>query len=119
MDRVDNAFFVSETILEAQKEDQAFFGGQDLNDDKNDLQSRWTITDTQPDTTSSQQKLELVYVLISPSLVHNNDFVYVIEDFYRAKFTVCAIQKRSLNRQDLQAHFKDCLPRTHNIEHLE
>ena len=77
------------------------------------------MSSVQPDSALASQKLELVYVLISPSLVQNNDFVYVIEDFYRAKFTICAIKKRTFSRQDLQTHFKDCMPRLHNLDHLE
>ena len=48
---------------------------------------------------------ELACVIISPTLVKNNDFVYVIDDFHRAKFNIVAIKKRFIGHEDLATIF--------------
>lgn len=65
------------------------------------------------------QQVELALVVISPTLVQNNDFVYVVDDFHRAKFGLCAIKKRQLATADLRALFGDLLPKVHSLSLLE
>jgi hypothetical protein len=45
-----------------------------------------------------QDKEKLALVLISPTLVINNDFVFILDEFYRAKFRVCAMKKKTLQK---------------------
>ena len=66
-----------------------------------------------------QGQMELALIVISPTLVQNNDFVYVMDDFHRAKFGLCAIKKRPLANADLRALFGDLQPKVHNIVVLE
>lgn len=66
-----------------------------------------------------QNQMELALIVISPALVKNNDFVYVLDDFYRAKFSLCALKKRALSRDDLTALFGDLIPKVHNLAVLE
>ena len=106
-DRFDNAFFVSETVSEAILEDKILFGGV-KGDDENDLSASWQIESVQSQgALSANANTELVHVVISPTLVKSNDFVYVIEDFYRAKFTICGIKKRAFKKEEIAEHFKD------------
>lgn len=66
-----------------------------------------------------QNKPELAIIVISPTIVNNNDFVYVIDELYRSKFAICAMKKRAFTKEDIQFHFEGLIPRVHNIEHLE
>jgi len=63
--------------------------------------------------------MELALIVISPALVKTNDFVYVLDDSYRAKFGLCAIKKRALDRDDLEALFGDLVPKVHSLYMLE
>lgn len=67
----------------------------------------------------SQTDDQLAIVLISPTLVKNNDFVYIMEDFYRANLRICAIKNKKFTKSDLQQHFGSLIPRLHNLEILE
>ena len=58
-------------------------------------------------------------IVMSPSLVQNNEFVYVIDDFYHQKFNICAIRNQQISGEKLQNLFKELVPRVHNIETLE
>jgi len=58
-------------------------------------------------------------VVISPTLVSNNDFVYVVDDFNRSKFGISALKMKSLGRESLEKLFKDQVPRVHNLDVLE
>ena len=53
-----------------------------------------------------ESKEELACVVLSPTIVNNNDFVYVIEDFYKAKFGICAIKKKAFTKEEINVHFK-------------
>ena len=66
-----------------------------------------------------QNQVELALVVISPTLVSNNDFVYVLDDFNRSKFAISALKMRSLGRESLEKLFKDQVPRIHNLDTLE
>lgn len=66
-----------------------------------------------------QNQMELALIVISPALVKNNDFVYVLDDFHRAKFSLCALKKRTLSRDDLSALFGDLVPKVHSLAVLE
>lgn len=66
-----------------------------------------------------QNQSELALVVIAPSLVANNDFVFVMEDFHRSKFGICAVKKKRLGGESLSALFKDLVPRVHSLEVLD
>jgi hypothetical protein len=61
---------------------------------------------------------ELAIVLISPSIVKSGDFVYILDDIYRQKFTIAGVRKARLDYEDLTVLFKDLAPRMYNIETL-
>lgn len=55
-------------------------------------------------------------VLISPTLVLNNEFVFVLEDLIRSKFHLCGLTRLNLEKEDVEALFQDLAPRFYNIE---
>ena len=55
-----------------------------------------SVVDPKQDNLLLNNPVELAFVLISPTLVKNNDFVYVLDDFYRSKFIISAIKKREI-----------------------
>merc|ERR1711871_1934051 len=70
--------------------------------------------------TADEKKLDqLAIVIISPTLVKNNDYIHVIEDFHRSKFRVCAIKHKQLTSEDVATHFKEMTPATHKLEMLD
>jgi len=94
MDRVDNAIFLSDSVIEAKQESELLFV-----DKQNKLGSQIiSLVDPKNDNLLLNNPVELAYVIISPSLVKTNEFVYVLDDFYRSKFIVSAMKKRSVNR---------------------
>lgn len=144
VDRVDNAFFVSESVEEALVEESYLFA--DANAEQTDgTQQASPEADAEPvrqvvSTKAAaeagsgsaangntwavgrlllQGKMELALIVISPTLVKNNDFVYVLDDFHRAKFGLCALKKRPLSKDDLSALFGDLAPKVHNLAMLE
>jgi len=66
-----------------------------------------------------QNQHELALIVISPSLVRNNDFVYVMDEFLRSKFAICAVKKKEIVGESLQYLFADLAPRIHSLETLE
>ena len=50
---------------------------------------------------------ELCVVVIGPTLVRSGDFIYVLDDINRNKFTVCGIRKAPMKKYDVQALFGD------------
>lgn len=138
VDRVDNAFFVSESVDEAVIEEDALF--TDLEDeqegsgaDAEPVRQVVSKKAQEPGSATANSansraptgrlllpnKVELALIVISPALVKNNDFVYVLDDFHRAKFGLCALKKRPLSREDLGALFGDLVPKVHNLAVLE
>jgi len=63
--------------------------------------------------------MELAMIVISPNLVRNNDFVYVLDELSRAKFNICAIKKKKIDMLNLEYLFKDLAPKTHSLSTLE
>lgn len=63
--------------------------------------------------------MELALVVISPALVKNNDFIYVLDEFSRAKLNICALKKKKVDRLNLEHLFKDLAPKTHSLSTLE
>lgn len=62
---------------------------------------------------------ELALLLITPTLVNCNDFVFVLEDLVRSKFNICALQRAKLEKEDVAALFtSDISPRLYNAEVL-
>ena len=57
-------------------------------------------------------------VVISPTLVQSNDFVFVLDDIIRAKFNLCALTRQSLEKEDIDTLFGDLAPRFYNIDVL-
>ena len=54
---------------------------------------------------------ELALVILTPTLVKNHDFVFLMDEFNRNKFNVAALMKKELSREDLQLYFKDLIPK--------
>jgi nucleoside diphosphate kinase len=65
-----------------------------------------------------QNQNELALIIISPTLVSNHDFVFVIDEFNRSKFNIVALKKIRVDTDKLESLFKDLVPRTHNLEML-
>jgi len=63
--------------------------------------------------------MELALVVISPTLVRNNEFIYILDEFHRAKFNICAIKKKKIDILNLEYLFKDLAPKTHSLSTLE
>jgi len=59
---------------------------------------------------------ELALVLIAPSLVKSGDFIHIIDDIYRQKYTIAGIRKANIDKDDLTVLFKDLAPRMFNID---
>jgi hypothetical protein len=49
--------------------------------------------------------MELALVVISPTLVRNNDFIYVLDELSRAKFNICALKKKKIDSLNLEYLF--------------
>jgi len=62
--------------------------------------------------------MELALIVISPTLVRNNDFIYVLDEL-RSKFNICAIKKKKIDMLNLEYLFKDLCPKTHSMSTLE
>jgi len=62
---------------------------------------------------------ELALVILTPTLVKNHDFVFLMDEFNRNKFNVAALMKKELSREDLQLYFKDLIPKFHDLDCLE
>ena len=61
----------------------------------------------------------MALLLITPTLVNSNDFVFVLEDLVRSKFNICAIQRIKLEKEDVAALFtSDISPRLYSTEVL-
>ena len=52
-------------------------------------------------------------------MVQNNDFVYILDDFSRQKFNICAVKKTKLTTESLQTLFGDLCPRVHTLNVLD
>jgi hypothetical protein len=50
---------------------------------------------------------ELAICVLGPTLVRSGDFVYVLDELSRQKFTFAAVRKASLSEVDVQALFGD------------
>lgn len=101
VDRFDNAFYVSETFAESlidrdflfMDNSVGLFGDSSIGQVKSisapDMQGKTSLQN--PNIFLMQHLPELALVLISPTLVSNNDFVYVLEDLHRSKFGICSL----------------------------
>jgi len=128
IDRFDNAFFISETILETHIEEQMLFNKSLNSDSTIDRSETWEVAPLKENAKTEntpinqihmQNQFELALVVISPSLVRNNDFVYIMDEFLRSKFAICAVKKKEVVGEALQHLFADLVPRTHSLETLE
>ena len=65
---------------------------------------------------------ELALVLLSPTIVANNDFVFVLDDLQRSKFNICSVLRlpstSNLEKSDLEFLFAELAPRLFNLEAL-
>ena len=78
------------------------------------------ITDSTPiGKILNQNKNELALVIMTPTVVRNHDFVFIIDDLNRNKFTIAALLKKELTREDLVIYFKDMVPKIHDMDILE
>jgi hypothetical protein len=66
-----------------------------------------------------QNMNELALVILTPTLVKNHDFVFIMDEFNRNKFNVAALMKKELTREDLEVYFKDLVPKFHDLDFLE
>ena len=65
-----------------------------------------------------QQHQELAIVVISPTLVQNSDFVFVLDDIVRSKFNICALTRYKFEKEDMDVVFGDLAPRFYNMDVL-
>ena len=63
--------------------------------------------------------MELALIVISPTLVRNNEFIYILEELQRAKFNICALKKKKIDILNLEHLFSDLAPKTHSLSTLE
>ena len=122
IDRVDNGFYVSETVQDAITDLTVLFDCKNRQDQSyevvaKDLSAQKDMTAVGKIMMSNQQELALV--VVSPTLVQNNDFVYILDEFYRQKFNICAFKKTSLSKLSLDSLFGDLVPKTHTMSVLE
>jgi len=61
---------------------------------------------------------ELALLVIGPTLVRSGDFVYILDDIHRHKFTICGIRKAPAKKYDVMAMFGDLAPRLYDTEVL-
>lgn len=61
---------------------------------------------------------ELALLVIGPSLVRSGDFVWILDDIHRQKFTICGIRKAPVKKYDVSALFADLAPRNFDIDVL-
>jgi nucleoside diphosphate kinase len=131
VDRVDNAFYNSDTVEESLIDEKVLFSTH-ATENSIDETEKWQVVTKDGKAQGGkvdagapvnlilqQNQVELALVVISPTLVSNNDFVYVVDDFNRSKFAVSALKMKSLSRESLEALFKDQCPRNHNLDVLE
>ena len=128
VDRLDNAFFISETVLETAIEEKVLLDKSLNSDCMVDKLENWEVVgldenmkteDTPINQIRMQNQYELALVVISPTLVRNNEFVYIMDGFLRSKLAICAIKKKDLVGDSLKHLFADLVPRTHSLETLE
>ncbi len=86
VDRLDNAYFLSETFAEALLQRDYLFTAsttpallQSLSPQPKKIRA----------TTSTN--MELALVLFAPPIVASNEFVFVLDDLQRSKFNMCAV----------------------------
>lgn len=58
---------------------------------------------------------ELGLVLISPKLVANNEYSFVLDDLHRSKFGIAAVKKQPIVRSDLNIIFEGLAPHQFNL----
>ena len=49
----------------------------------------------------------------------NNDFVFIMEEFSRSKFNICALKKKQIDKPNLEALFQELVPKVHSLELLD
>jgi hypothetical protein len=112
-DRFDNAFFISENFAESLIERDFLFAeeiatGQGgcvvpMHDVVVDKEKKVSPLDL-----IMQSKVpELCLVVIGPTMVRSGDFIYVMDDINRNKFTICGIRKAPAKKFDMTALFSD------------
>ena len=57
-------------------------------------------------------------IALSPKVVEDSDFVFIMEDFTRRKFTICSIAKQELEKGDVEFLFSDLAPRLYDLDLL-
>ena len=125
-DRVDNAYFISQTVQEAKLEKEQLFD-QSLNSEYLvDIDKEFVvkkIDEVKKGDISMQNilkaSMELALVVISPSCVRNNEFIYIMEELQKAKFNICAVKKKKIDMLNLENLFADLAPKTHSLSTLE
>ena len=95
VNRLENAYFNSETYEESLLESKLLFNPIEA--------SGKQLISLQEDSKSLlKNHVDLAMIVISPSLVANNEFVYVIDDFFHSKFNICALKKKQLGGEELK-----------------
>jgi len=61
---------------------------------------------------------ELALLVMGPSLIRSGDFVYILDDIHRQKFTICGIRKAPVKKYDVSALFGDQAPRNFDLDVL-
>jgi len=120
-DRFDNAFFISESFAESLIERDILFHDETSNGHPglkivSKDQKKASETMSPIDQIMMANANELAIVLIAPSLVKSGDFIYILDDIYRQKYTIAGVRKAHLEKDDLTVLFKDLAPRMFNID---
>lgn len=123
-DRCDNAFYISETVHESLIDKGTLFEDQDMEPGEEweivNIEKGEKISDNTPiGKIYNQNKNELALVILTPTLVKNHDFVFIMDEFNRNKFNIAALLKKEITLEDLEVYFKDLVPKFHDLDILE
>jgi hypothetical protein len=132
VDRLDNAYFVSENFSESLIERDYLFNQENQTvtlaslqvDRKKVVKALASDKGMQINTSSSVSLMslpshqELALILFAPQLVSTNDFVFVLDDLHRSKFNLVAVTRLPTSALDLDFLFAEMCPRYFNVEAL-
>lgn len=112
-DRFDNAFFVSENFAESLIERDFLFAEEISTGQGGSVVPKYDVVVDKEKKVSPLDLImkskvpELCLVVIGPTMVRSGDFIYVMDDINRNKFTICGIRKAPAKKFDITALFQD------------
>ena len=96
IDRCDNAFYISETVHESLIDKGTLFEEQEM---EPGVQLKIFPIDDEDQQEGAVGKSykealnELALVVLAPTVVQNHDFIYLMEEFNKSKFSIVAFKK--------------------------